>query len=299
METFARRRYSRFVVAIDIVVVSYRSERTLRACVGPLAHVDGMHVFAVDNASGDGSLDSIADLPVTSIALDENRGFSHGNNVGIRAGDAPLVLFLNPDARIEPDALRRLARVLDDERVGAAAPKIVDDDGSLHFSQRRFPTLRATYARALFLHRLFPDVEELVRDPAAYEQPGSPDWVSGACVLVRRSLLERLGGWDESFFLYAEDIDLCRRIRDAGCDIRYEPAAVARHVGGVSAPRTGLLPVLTASRVRYARKHRGPLFTVLERAGLALGALTHLAAARGGIAARRGHARSLLRALGA
>ena len=246
METFARRRYSRFVVAIDIVVVSYRSERTLRACVGPLAHVDGMHVFAVDNASGDGSLDSIADLPVTSIALDENRGFSHGNNVGIRAGDAPLVLFLNPDARIEPDALRRLARVLDDERVGAAAPKIVDDDGSLHFSQRRFPTLRATYARALFLHRLFPDAEELVRDPAAYEQPGSPDWVSGACVLVRRSLLERLGGWDESFFLYAEDIDLCRRIRDAGCDIRYERRARA---SSPSSPRAAsATPASTAGR---------------------------------------------------
>ena len=283
------------VPAIDVVVVSYRSRDRLRRCVEPLAHADDVHVVVVDNASGDGSLNAVADLPVHRIPLDRNGGFSHGNNVGWRAGRSPLVLFLNPDAWIDVDALRQLARVFDDDRVGAAAPRIVDPEGHVHESQRRFPTLRGTWAWALFLHRLFPEVEELVRDEGAYRRPGSPDWVSGACILVRRSVLERIGGWDEGFFLYSEDTDLCRRIRDLGLDVRFEPAAVAFHEGGQSAPRTTLLPVLAASRLRYSTKHRGRLFAALERAGLALGALTHLVLARGGAAARKGHARSLVR----
>jgi N-acetylglucosaminyl-diphospho-decaprenol L-rhamnosyltransferase len=112
-------------------------------------------------------------------------------------------------------------------------------------------------------------------------------------MLVRRSLLERLGGLDEGFFLYCEDKDLCRRARDAGFEVAYEPAAVAGHHEGASAPRPGLLPVLAESRVRYARKHGGPLAAALERVGLGLLAVSRLIATRGGAPARAGHAASL------
>jgi GT2 family glycosyltransferase len=112
--------------------------------------------------------------------------------------------------------------------------------------------------------------------------------------MVRRDVLERLDGLDEGFFMYCEDKDLCRRIRDLGLTIRYEPEAVAVHSGGESAPRTALLPVLATSRVRYARKHAGALGELLERIGIGLWSLTHLIVSRGGAAARAGHARSLL-----
>jgi N-acetylglucosaminyl-diphospho-decaprenol L-rhamnosyltransferase len=278
---------------VDAVVVSYNSRNELRACVAPLAAADDVNVVVVDNASGDASLDAVLGLPVLAVQLRRNGGFAHGCNAGWRLGDAPFVLFVNPDAVLRPDDLGRLARVLEENpRIGAIAPRIVGADGGLHWSQRRFPRLRSVYAQALFLHRLMPSADELVRDEHAYARPGSPDWVSGACILVRRDLLERLGGFDEGFFMYCEDIDLCRRLRDAGYDVRFEPAAVAVHVGGASTPAGSMLPVLASSRLHYARKHRSAGAAALERLGLALSALTHAVAARGGRSTRRGHARS-------
>jgi len=150
------------------------------------------------------------------------------------------------------------------------------------------------------LHRIWPQakwVDELERDPAEYARPGSPEWASGACLLVRRSALEQLGGLDDGFFLYCEDLDLCWRLRKGGYDIRFEPGATVVHLGGASAPRAALLPVLAASRVRYARLHQPPHVALLERLGIALGALTHAVVSRGGLAARRGWLRSLQRAL--
>ena len=258
-------------------------------------------MILVDNASSDDSLDVVADLPVELVPLDHNGGFARGSNVGWRRGDAPYVLFLNPDARIDRGSLDRLVTLLDGApAAGAAAPRIQGADGKLDFSLRRFPRLRSTYARALFLHRLFPNArwaDELVREPAAYADPGRAEWASGACLLVRRSVLDELEGLDEGFFMYCEDIDLCRRIRDAGHDLLYEPAATVSHTGGGSAPRASLLPVLAASRLHYAEKHWSRPAAVLERTGVALEALTRIAVSRGGRAARAGHARALLVAL--
>jgi N-acetylglucosaminyl-diphospho-decaprenol L-rhamnosyltransferase len=290
------------VTAVDAVVVAYNSAEHLRGCVEPLSRMEGVRAIVADNASSDDCLATIADLPVLALPLGRNGGFSHGCNAGWRAGDAPYVLFLNPDARIDERSLRALAGVLDaNERVGLVGPRIVHDDGSLALSQRRFPRPASTYARALFLHRLLPRAawaSETVQDPGAYSHPAAPDWVSGACMLVRRALLERLGGLDEGFFLYCEDKDLCKRIRDAGFDVRFEPSATAVHHEGASAPRPTLFAVLTTSRLRYARKHGGPVAAALERVGVALVALTHVLVARGGRAARAGHAASLLAATG-
>ena len=287
---------------VDAVVVSYNSREHLRACVAPLTEIDGVRTFVVDNASSDGSVASIDDLRVTVLAQSENRGFGAGCNAGWRRGDSPYVLFLNPDASVDASSLQRLVEVLEREPdVGLAGPRILESDGSLAYSQRRFPRLRSTYARALFLHRIFPRAswaDELVRDASAYETPASPDWVSGACMLVRRSVLEQVGGFDERFFLYCEDKDLCRRIRAAAYDVCYEPQATVRHRGGASAPRARLLPVLARSRVEYARKHCGGLRAVLERAGVALNELTHAVVSRGGREQRAGHLSALAAALG-
>src|SRR4029077_1276566 len=124
-------------------------------------------------ASGDGTLDALADLPVEAVGLPSNCGFSAGCNVGWRAGASRYVLLLNPDAHIDGDSVRTLVDVLErNARVGLVGPLIVDSDGALDFSQRRFPRVFSTWARALFLHRLAPRAswtDEVVRDPHLYE----------------------------------------------------------------------------------------------------------------------------------
>ncbi len=222
----------REMAVVDVVVVSYNSADTLRQCLSPLVTDQNVRVTVVDNASQDESIASVADLPVRVVALERNHGFAFGCNRGWEAGSAPYALFLNPDARIEPASIVQLVRVLrEDPSVGLVAPRIVDEDGSLQFSVRRFPRLRSTYAQALFLHRVFPHAtwtDEVIRDPLVYKRPGPVEWVSGACVLVRRSALEHIGGWDEGFFLYGEDIDICRRLWEAGFEVRIEPRVHAQ-----------------------------------------------------------------------
>ena len=281
---------------VDVIVVTYNSRSRVFPCA-KAALSAGANVIVVDSASPDRSLEALGDLPVTTIQLSENRGFGFGCNRGWESGSAPYVLFLNPDAVLDEAALGALAAVLDREpAVGAVGPRLLEEDGTLEWSQRRYPRLRSTFARALYLHHLAPQaqwVDEMIRVPAVYEEPGEPDWLSGACLLVRRELLERIGGFDEGFFLYSEDTDLCKRIRDAGYTLRYEPSAVVHHVGGASAPRSGLLHVLASSRVRYMRKHRGVLAGALERTGLVLESLLRLVVSRGGADQRRGHLRTL------
>jgi N-acetylglucosaminyl-diphospho-decaprenol L-rhamnosyltransferase len=266
-------------LSIDAVVVAYNSQATLRACVKPLVESDGVGVTVVDNASPDYSVASIADLPVHVVRAPRNGGFSYGCNLGASRGHAELVLLINPDARIDSASLGAMAQTLSkDPSIGAVGPRILDETGALLWSQRRFPRLRSTFARAFFLHRLFPHAswsDEVVRDEPAYMHPGAPDWLSGACLLIRRSLLEELGGLDEGFFLYSEDTDLCLRLRDAGFAVRYEPGATAHHQGGASSEPHSTTWVEARSRVRYARKHSGALVAIAEAIGTALDALTH------------------------
>lgn len=285
---------------VDVVVVAYNSRRTLRACVEPLARLRDVHVVVVDNASQDDGLSTVADLPLEAIPLTANGGFAVGNNVGCRAGSAPYVLVLNPDSRIDERSLRRLvARLERDPALGAAAPLILDIDGSIDYSLRRHPRLRSTYAQALFLHRLFPRAswtDEIVRDDASYAGEYRPEWVSGACILLRRSALEALGGFDERFFLYREDADLCRRLRDAGWGLLFDPAARCIHEGGASGDRSALRTVYVQSRIEYARKHCSRAGAIGEWIGVLLGAFTHMVISRG-VRRRVGHARALAYAL--
>jgi N-acetylglucosaminyl-diphospho-decaprenol L-rhamnosyltransferase len=261
---------------VDVVVVSYNSGGTLRGCVAELAQMPGIDVTVVDNASPENPVGAVADLGIRFVRADRNGGFSYGCNRGIAEGTAPYILLLNPDARIEPTELHTLAAVLDAEPATAlVAPRLLEPDGSTAPSLRRFPRFRSTLAQGLLLHRLLPTLDDLVTDAAAYSVPGRPDWVSGACMLVRRDALAAVGGLDERFFLYCEDTDLCKRLRDAGHEVRYEPGAVASHVGGQSGSRSALRPVLAASRVAYARKHSGRLAAGSARAAIALGELVH------------------------
>jgi GT2 family glycosyltransferase len=288
--------------AVDVVVVSYNSRATLRACVEPLAGLPDISVIIVDNASVDHSLEAIADLPVRAIAATDNRGFAAGCNLGLAAGNAPFVLFLNPDAYIRKEALWRLVEVLASEpEVGIVGPRTIAADGALVPSMRRYQRAGSVWATALFVHRVFnwaAFANEIVKCGDEYEHAAYPEWLSGGCLLARRSVLESVSGFDEGFFLYNEDMDLCARLSAAGYKVRYEPTAFVHHEGGRSAPRTELYAVLARSNMRFARKHAGCVSAAFQRLGLAIGALTHVIANAARPAHRRGHVAALLAIVG-
>lgn len=282
---------------IDVVIVSHNNSATLRACVEPLVAMPGLTITIVDNASTDASLAAVAGLRVRTRRTGRNGGFAVGCNVGMAAGVAPLVLLLNPDASIEPLELDRLGAVLDSELdVGIVGPRLVDHTGKLIPSLGRFQRAGSTWAQALFVHRLLrktPWANDILHHDALYEQVAYPEWLPGACLLVRRDLMQQLGGFDEGFFLYGEDMDLCARAGAAGYRVRYEPQAIAYHEGGHSAPRTTLLAAFARSRIRFARLHAGKVSAFLQHAGLLAGAVTHLVAAVGRPAHARGYAAAL------
>ena len=211
----------------------------------------------------------MADLPVALVHAERNGGFAYGSNLGAAQGRAPYVLLLNPDATLAPDDLARLAAVLDAEpATGLVAPRIEDEHGGLHRSQRRFPRLRSALSKALFLHRVAPRAawsDDLVHDAAAYGRPGTAEWVSGACLLVRRSALEALGGLDEGFFLYSEDTDLCARLWDAGWRVRFEPrpapstpAATRRRAAACAWPTSAATSATSSSTTGRAPRGSRP-----------------------------------------
>jgi N-acetylglucosaminyl-diphospho-decaprenol L-rhamnosyltransferase len=286
-----------FGARVDAVIVSYNSRDTLLAGMSPLIEIPGVTVTVVDNASADGSLDVLSGLPVRALQAGRNGGFGFGCNLGTAAGDAPYVLYINPDARIERADLERLVAVLDAKPdVGIVGPRLLDGDGVLIANLRTCQRASTIWAQACFVHRLLPRVrwgKELDPSPRAHDEVAYPEWVSGACMLVRRSALEQIGGFDEGFFLYSEDMDICARMRAHGWRIRYEPGATVRHEEGRSAPRTSLYPVLAQSRVRYARKHFGRASAAFQHAGVAVKELTHVLANLTRPAHARGHAIAL------
>lgn len=292
--------------AVDLVIVSYNSREHLRPCLESALRSSRINAIVVDNASHDDSLATVTDLPVTVIAETSNAGFGHGCNRGWRAGQAPFVLFLNPDCVLAEAAVEALVAVL--ERPGRegqpepviVGPRLLNEDGSLALSQNRFPRLRSTFSEALYLHRIWrgsPWANETVYDPSSYERSHEVEWLSGACLLVRRSFLELVGGFDEGYFMYSEDAELCRAAWRHGFTVRFEPAAVVQHAGGKSAPRTSLLPVRTRSRVRYVTRNESSLTARAHRAGFALEAITHSLVGRGGWPGRVGYAKALREAV--
>ena len=292
--------YRRRVALLDAVVVTYNSSAYVRACVEPLCNDEQINVVVVDNHSTDDTVETVSQLDVRLIRQAENRGFAVGCNTGWHAGTSKFVVFLNPDCRADPADLRSLVGLLDAHPTwGAVGPRLVDESGAIEHSQHRFLSPAVSFARAMLLHRLLPRSPWTldVTDPLAYDKPGQPDWLGGACIALRRETLEELNGFDERFFMYCEDMDLCKRIRQAGAAVHYTPEITIQHAGGASAPKARMIPTFAYSRIRYARKHGGVVGGLLERLAVAIESSIRVVVTRSGSEARRAHARAVAVAL--
>jgi N-acetylglucosaminyl-diphospho-decaprenol L-rhamnosyltransferase len=227
------------------VVVNYEAGPLLTECVRSiLADASGgeVELIVVDNRSHDGSIEALqtAFPDVHVISSPGNVGYARAANLGIAATRSHIVAVFNPDLTVQPGTAKAmLARFDDEPRLGAAGPRIRNVDGSDYPSARTSPSVPVAVAHGLFglwwpANPFTARYRELDADPA---QPRSVDWVSGAAIWLRRAVLDAVGGWDERYFMYMEDLDLCRRIRAAGFDVAYEPAGGVIHVQGASTAR--------------------------------------------------------------
>ena len=231
-------------------------------------------VFVVDNASADGSAAMVRErFPwVRLIENRENVGFARANNQGIALAGGRYVLLLNPDTEVHPGAPAALIAFMDAHpRAGACGPRLLNGDGSLQHGCHPMLTPGREFWRLLFLERLWPRATyPMARWDAV--TPRRVEVIKGACLLLRRAALDRIGGLDESYFMYTEEVDLCYRLAQAGWELWYVPAAAVTHFGEGSSGqvREAMYLQLYRSKVRFYRKFGGPRRARLAKALLAL-----------------------------
>jgi GT2 family glycosyltransferase len=224
-----------------------------------------IEVIVVDNASTDGSPDMVrSEFPdVRLIANDRNCGFTAANNQGLAQSHGQYLLLLNPDTEVVGDALATMIGYMDAHpEVGALGPRLRYPDGSLQSSRRRFPSLGTALVESTVIQEWWTD-NRLLRRYYMADTPDDAiqpvDWVVGACLLARRQVYEQVGGLDEGFFMYSEELDWCRRIKDAGWEVVYLPTATVIHHEGKSSEQ--VVPArhiyFQSSKVRYYCKHHG------------------------------------------
>lgn len=247
---------------VAVLVVTFNSADDLEPLLSDLRREAAsvrLRVVVADNASADESLAvARAHDDVIAIATGGNLGYAGGLNAAMRrVGDTASVLILNPDLRVEPGAVRTLFdRLLSEPETGAVVPLIREADGSVSHSLRREPTVTRALVDAA-LGRVWPrrPVSEHIRDPRAYDTVRTVEWATGAALMMRTDAAAGVGEWDERFFLYSEETDFQRRLREAGWRIRFDPAAVVTHRGGGSGVSDDLVALTIVNRIRYMDKH--------------------------------------------
>jgi N-acetylglucosaminyl-diphospho-decaprenol L-rhamnosyltransferase len=222
------------------VIVNYNAGAALSACVASaLAQTPRPELVVVDNSSTDGSVDDLlrAQPGVRVVRSGGNLGYARAANLGIAATGAPVVAVLNPDTVLAPGVGAALtAGFATDPDLGAAGPRLHNTDGTVYPSARQIPSMVDAVGHGLlfFVWRDNPFTRRYRETGADPDRPRDVDWVSGAAVWLRRAALDDVGGWDERYFMYVEDVDLCWRLRRGGWRVAYEPAGIVEHLLGVS-----------------------------------------------------------------
>ena len=291
------------VIDLTIVIVNWNVSSLLRRCLTSIyTHTSpslALSVIVVDNASTDGSVSMVRrEFPrVELIANHENLGFTRGNNQALRAvgfeehipeigdsGTGPIpptslpryVLLLNPDTEIVDEALATMVAYMDTQPdVGVVGPQLRFPDGTVQSSRRRFPTLATAFMESTVIQQWWPD-NPVARRYYVLDHPEDAvldvDWVVGACLMARSEAIQEAGLLDESFFMYSEELDWCRRIRNQGWRVVYLPTAQVVHHEGKSSEQ--VVPArhihFQRSKVRYFRKHHGWLPATVLRIFLLL-----------------------------
>lgn len=232
-------------MTLTVGIVNYNTKDDLKDCLNQILKSPpevSYSIIVVDNNSTDESMEFLENLNkkrIRFILNNENKGFGGACNQIAKEIDTPYILFLNPDVKITKGAIDKLISFMENHpEVAIVTGKLLNPDGTIQLSCRRFPTiLRALSGRASLFRSIFPN-NPISRDYMLcnldYDKIQFPDWVRGAVMLIKTNLFKEIGGFDEQFFLYLEDTDLCFRLRKMGYEIAYNPEAIFYHKLGSS-----------------------------------------------------------------
>lgn len=273
-------------IDLSIAIVSYNTRTLMLDCLRSVfesTQVIRFEVIVVDNHSTDATVETVrTSYPMVQIiANPQNRGFSKAVNQALEISCGRYLLMLNSDTRLQPRALEHMVSCLDREPdIGAVGCKQWTEDGRMYQSCFPFPSVRNHLTYAAFFRRCAPRLQGALASKQAIDcsQSQDVDWINGACLMVRRDLMKVCDGLDEGYFMYFEDIDLCRAIRQRGYRIRHVADADVTHLIGRSGEghREQLNLVWEFSRIRYVEKHF-PLFTRwIMKAWIATGTIARL-----------------------
>lgn len=265
-------------MSLAIVVVTYNSAAVLGGLLDSILPVIGeanpTAVLVVDNDSIDGSAEIAEAHAVGAKVIRTGRNGGYAAAINAAAATLPphtAILVLNPDIRLVPHSLEHMmdcaASNID---IGVVVPRMLDPDGSIAMSLRREPSLVGMWAQALLGPRTAAHLGlgEMIADPEAYRHRREVDWATGAALLITPEARARAGAWDESFFLYSEEVDYQRRVRASGLKIVYEPSASVTHIAGAYMQSPMLAALMTRNQIRYFRRHHGWLETALFRCAI-------------------------------
>ncbi len=267
------------MIGVSIIIVSWNVRDLLDKCLASLYKAQSerdsplIEIIVVDSASEDGSMDMVRRKYPQALILPqkENIGFTRGNNIGLAHARAPYFLLLNPDTELGDDALLQMLDYMDQHPdVGILGPHTLNTDGSHQSTRRRFPTLMTGLFESAWLSAYAPaSVETHYRmldtaDDAILEA----DWVQGSAMMARRELYAAIGGLDEGFVMYSEELDWCKRAKAAGWKVVYHGQALITHHGGKSSQQAVAFQQIQfhTSKLRYFRKHHGYGHYLLLRA---------------------------------
>ena len=257
------------MIDLSVVILSWNVRDLLQQCLASLTthHCPlSTEIIVVDNASSDNSVEMVrAEFPQVKLVVNAtNRGYTGGNNDGMAVATGRYVLILNPDTQVVDDALATLVNYAKAHpEAGVIGPQLLNPDGTVQSSRRRFPTCATALFESTWLQSIAP--RRVLRDYTMDDRPDAEtqevDWVVGACLLVPRQVIEQVGVLDEGFFMYSEELDWCRRVKQAGWQVVYLPQAQVVHHMGKSTDQVVAQRHIyfQTSKVRYFRKHHGRL----------------------------------------
>jgi GT2 family glycosyltransferase len=281
------RKLSEPVVDLSIIIVSWNVRSLLQTCLKSVEVEQGalrLEIIVVDSGSDDGSPEMVREQfpQVHLIVREDNVGFPLGNNIGLAEANGRYLLLLNPDTEVVGEALSRMVGYLDgNPDVGVVGGQLLNPDNTVQSSRRRFPTVATAFFESTWFQPFAPKgiLRRYYAEDIDDGETADVDWVKGACLMTRKTILDEVGPLDADYFMYSEELDWCKRIKMAGWRVVYFPEAKIIHYEGKSSEQAVTARHINFQRakLRYFHKYHGMMIMILLRIFLLLNFVWQLA----------------------